>query len=192
MDHKSPPIMKTNHMLLTIFPLLPIPTHSQNFDTLGDRVVFYPASLMLSHNPRPLFFFNDTKLLHVTITLPAIEGGKRVRLLSAKCFAPQSKFFHRIHDSTKNIQKVACRLLSLPGYPNLLECDNYLSRYFQYSTGIPSTMTCPRGYRQTIAECKAWALKPCKGISNNEAHWLKSNRRTSRSMGVPRGWFRSF
>ena len=135
---------------------------------------------MLSHNPRPLVFFNDTKLLHVTITLPAIEGGKRVRLLSAKCFAPQSQFFHRIHDSTKNIQKVACRLLSLPGYPNLLECDNYLSRYFQYSTGIPSTMTCPRGYRQTIAECKAWALKPCKGISNNEAHWLKSNRMTRR------------
>ena len=41
-------------------------------------------------------------------------------------------------------------------------------------------MACPRGYRQTIAECKAWALKTCRGISNNEAHWLKSKRRTRR------------
>ena len=70
--------MKTNHMLLTIFLLFPIQTYSQNFDTLRDRVVFYPASLMLSHNPHPFVFFNDAKLLHATMTLPAIDGEKRV------------------------------------------------------------------------------------------------------------------
>ena len=46
------------------------------------------------------------------------------------------------------------RLLALPGLTNLIECDSYLRRHFMYSTGLASSMFCPRAYRLTLAECK--------------------------------------
>ena len=42
-------------------------------------------------------------------------------------------------------------------------------------------MTCPRGYRSTIKECKHWALKHCHGISPQEKHWLRTKLRSKRS-----------
>ena len=38
---------------------------AQNFDSLMQRVAFYPAPLMVSHSPKPLTFYAETKLLNV-------------------------------------------------------------------------------------------------------------------------------
>ncbi len=47
------------------------------------------------------------------------------------------------------------RLLSLSSFSNLLECYSYLMRHFQYATGLPSRMVCPRHYQPILA---AWEL----------------------------------
>ena len=36
---------------------------------LSERVTFYPASVILSHNPKPLTFYENTKLLNVHIDI---------------------------------------------------------------------------------------------------------------------------
>ena len=34
---------------------------TQEYDESGKRITFFPDSLMMALNPRPLIFFNDTK-----------------------------------------------------------------------------------------------------------------------------------
>ena len=73
------------------------------------------------------------------------------------------------------------RLLSLPGFSNLVECDTYLPRYYQFMAGQPSSMSCARAYRSSISECKTWALNACRSISSDERKWLTANPRPKRS-----------
>jgi len=56
---------------------------------------------------------------------------------------------------------------------------------FFAQTGIPSTMRCTRGYRNSFTKCKSWALKNCHTLTMDERMWLKGKTsRTRRS-----SWF---
>ena len=100
---------------------------------------------------------------------------------NSSCSVFDSKFFDQVLGSVRSFQKVLRRLLSLPGFSTLVECDTYLPRYFQYMTGQPSRMSCPRAYRSSVSQCKSWALHFCRGFSVDERQWLTTNDRSKRS-----------
>ena len=172
----------------------------QDFDSLGKKVTFYPASLMVSHSAKPLVFYSETKLLNIITKLTPIEIGPLQTLTASACSLSQIKFFDKILASVRQIQNVTSRLLSLPGFSNLIECSSYLPRLYLYSTGLSSKMICPRGYRSTIFECKSWALDNCNGFDKRELHFLKPKKRTRRSAwachaglaGIAKGLYKLF
>ena len=97
------------------------------------------------------------------------------------CCPPMGKFYDQLLLTIRSFQKVIRRLLSLPGFSTLVECDTYLPRYFQFMVGQVSRMSCPRAYKSSISECKTWALQFCRGMSMDERQWLLGNRRVRRS-----------
>lgn len=155
-------------------------TTADNMDSTGKQVTFYPSSLMLSNNVKPLIFFSDTKLLYLTTKLKAITPGPQLNIIN-NCSISQHMFFTSILQSIQSTQKVITRLLSLSSFSNLLECDSYLRRYFQYATGLPSRMVYPRPYQPTLAACKAWALENCKHLTTHEQMFLNDHSRQRRS-----------
>ena len=102
-------------------------------------------------------------------------------MLNNSCSVLKQKFFDDLLETVRHFQKVARRLLSLPGFPNFIECDTYLPRYFQYLVGQTSRMSCPRAYRNSVSECKSWALRYCQSFSVDERRWLKTKDRLRRS-----------
>ena len=94
---------------------------------------------------------------------------------------PQHDFCNSLLQSIHSTQKVITRLLSRSSFSNLLECDSYLRRYYAYSTGLTSRMTCPRRYRPTIQACKTWALQNCQGICTHERMFLEGRSRQRRT-----------
>ena len=79
-----------------------------------------------------------------------------------------SKFLTQLLDQIRTSQKTMQRLLSMHSHTSLIECYSYLRRYYQYSTGFSSTMTCPFAYKKSLSDCKQWALKQCASISAKE------------------------
>lgn len=67
--HFMDSITKAQSLLfLAVFSFVPIQIHvvyAQKFDSLTQKVTFYPGSLLISHSPKPLTFYEDTKLLNV-------------------------------------------------------------------------------------------------------------------------------
>ena len=97
------------------------------------------------------------------------------------CSVPMENFFDQLLLTVRSFQKVARRLLSLPGFSTLGECDTYLPRYYQFMVGKVARMSCPRAYRSSISECKAWAVQFCRGMSVDEKEWLLEKSRVRRS-----------
>jgi len=153
----------------------------QQFDSFSERITFYPASLMVSHSPKPLTFYDNTKLINIHTVLKFTDFGIHFSMSNDSCSDVKAKFFNDLLVTVHNFQKVARRLLSLPGFSTLIERDTYLPRYFQFLVGQPSRMSCPRAYRSSVSGCKAWALRYCRGISVDERQWLKAQGRTRRS-----------
>ena len=54
------------------------------------------------------------------------------------CSPPTGKFYDQLLLTNRSFQKVIRRLLSLPGFSTLVECDTYLPRYFQFMVGHES------------------------------------------------------
>ena len=117
---------------------------SQQFDSLTQRVTFYPASLMVSHSPKPLTCYDNTKILSIRTVLNFPDMGVRFTMSNNSCSVFKEKFFDELLDTVRHFQKVTRRLLSLPGFSTLIDCDTYLPRYFQYLSGQPSKMSCRR------------------------------------------------
>ena len=161
-----------------IFPLSAI--SEANFDPTGKQVTFYPSSLMISHDVRPLIFYSETKLMHLITKLKAISPGPLLTI-SNNCSSSQQIFFNKLLATIHNTQKVMHRLLTLSSFSNLLECDSYLRRYYTYSTGLTSRMSCPRHYQSSLGDCKTWALRNCHGFSANERMFLRGHSRSKRS-----------
>ena len=141
---------------------------AQNVDTVGQKVTFYPASMVLSHNARPLVFYRDTKLVNLVFQMAPLPMSSFSPLSNHSCSYLKAIFFNQILTSVREIQKVINHLLSLPGFSNLIECTSYLPRFYTYKTGLPAQMSCPHGYRSLLKECKVWAIKYCTGFTNNE------------------------
>ena len=171
-------------MLPTVILLLFSPWvqsfNPNNFDPTGEVVTFYPSSLFLSRSPRALAFFTDTKLVHLAIKLKPVSMGPTPEL-KIKCSDADNVFLSKLLESVSNVQRSIRRLLSMPGYSNLIECDSYLRRFYQYSTGLSPHMTCPRIYKSSLSQCKQWALQNCRGLSPDERVWLQPPSRSRRS-----------
>ena len=183
MDSSGKPKPFCSVIAIFIFCSMPL-SMCQRFDALTQKVTFYPASLMVSHSPKPLTFYENTKLLNVHTVLNFTELGKRLIMSNNSCSVFKEKFFDDILETVRRFQKVTRRLLSLPGFSTLVECDTFLPRYFQYLVGQVSRMTCPRAYKSSVSECKIWALRYCRGFSVDERQWLEAKDRTRRS-----SWF---
>lgn len=163
--------------LFVSFVFLTLPIFSAaNFDPTGKQVTFYPSSLMIAHNARPLVFYSDTALLHLVTKLKAIPPGPSFQIHN-NCSLSQKRFLNKVLDNIYNTQT----LMSLSSFSNLLECDSYLRRYYTYSTGIISRMLCPRHYQSSLSDCKACALTNCRGLTPHEKMFLDDNYRSRRS-----------
>ena len=167
-------------LLIVIFIIPAMPSPTQQFDTAGQKVTFYPASLIITHHARPLIFYSDTKLINVATQLRLLSPSP-VPTFQTHCSPIQTQFLQQIINSVQQIQRMARRLLSLPGFSDLIECDVYLRRYYQYSAGLPARMICPHGYKTSLSECKKWALTHCTNFSPDEKLWLRNPPRNRRS-----------
>ena len=125
---------------------------------LTQRVTFYPATLIVSHNAKPLTFYENTRLLNVHAVFSFTDFGERLSMSNHSWSLHDGRVFVEILNSVRDFQKTLSRLSSLPGFSNLVECNTYLPRYYQFMTGQPSPMSCPRAYRSSNSECKTWAL----------------------------------
>ena len=137
---------------------------AQNFDSLRQRVAFYPAPLMISHSPKPLTFYAETKLLNVHTVFNFTDLSGSFAMSNKSCSVPLEKFFDQLLLTVRGFQRVVRRLLSLPGFSTLVECATYLPRYYQFMVGKVSRMSCPRAYKSSVSECKTWALRFCRGM----------------------------
>ena len=77
MDSREKSKVVSCFLLLSIFCLLAIFVETQQFDSLTQEVTFYPAPLMVSHSPKPLTFYDNTKLLNVHTVFNFTSLGKR-------------------------------------------------------------------------------------------------------------------
>ena len=146
-------------------------TNAQHFDTLGHKVTYYPQSLMVATNPRTVTFYTDSILLSVQTDLYPIGLGRTLKMQN-NCSMEYQAFFDKLLDTLHDVQRMSKRLLSLNSVINLLECDHFLAKLYLYDTGKTSRMMCPRGYADSIHECKKWALRNCDGITPSEKLWL--------------------
>ena len=165
-------------LFISILLVFPTPTLGYGYNSAHQRVVYYPGSLMVSHHSKAAVFYSDTTLVNVQASLGAPTYGSELSL-TANCSTHQKMFLNHILDSTRSIQRVVHRLLSMQGATNLIECDSYLRRFYFYATGLTSTMVCPRTYRSSLAECKSWALRQCLSISPEQKLWLRGRSRRS-------------
>lgn len=61
----------THTLLLCVFVAVATGAGA-NLDSTGKKVTFYPSSLMIAHDARPLVFYSETKLLNLVTKLKAI------------------------------------------------------------------------------------------------------------------------
>ena len=65
---------------------------ARNFDSLMQRVAFYPAPLIISHSPKPLTFYAETELLNVHTVLNFTDLSGSFAMSNKSCSVPLEKF----------------------------------------------------------------------------------------------------
>ena len=140
-----------------------------NYDMNGKHVTYYPESLMLSYNPEAVVFYDNTYLYNFNINMRSPALGKNFAINNT-CSKENSKFLTELLAQLRTVQRSMLRILSSHGYTSLIECDSYIRRYYQYATGLTSTMTCPYEYKKSLTLCKRWALQYCHNISHKKEH----------------------
>ena len=78
---------------------------------------------MISHSPKQLTFYAETKLLNVHTVFNFIDLSGSFAMSSKPCSVPLEKFFDQLLLTVHGFQKVVRQLLSLPGFSTLVECD---------------------------------------------------------------------
>lgn len=131
-------------------------------------------------NPQAVVFYQNTKLFNLYVDLRTPNIGKDFTVDDA-CAPEQIKFLKSLLLQLRTVQNATQRLFSAHGFTSLIECDSYLHRFYQYSTGFSATMNCPYGYKKSLRLCKSWALQHCTNISPQERLWLQPLRHTKRS-----------
>ena len=171
----------------------------KDYDLNGKRVTFYPQPLMIARNPKAIVFYGNTKLLNLFIDLRTPHIGQDFTINNT-CSKDEARFLEQLLAQIRSVQKSMQRLFSAHGFTSLIECDSYLRRYYEYSTGFQSTMSCPYFYQKSLRLCKLWALKNCEGISPQERQWLHNSRRkrslpwacSAGVLGIPRFFYTTF
>ncbi|XP_078352439.1 uncharacterized protein LOC144637179 [Oculina patagonica] len=154
---------------------------------------------MISYNPQAVVFYEDTKLFNLYIDLRTPNIGQDFTV-NDTCAPQQVKFLKALLLQMRAVQKATQRLFSAHGFTSLIECDSYIRRFYQYSTGLTATMNCPYAYKKSLVLCKQWALQHCTNISPNERIWLQPPRREKRSpwacsaglAGIPKFFYEKF
>ncbi len=141
-----------------------------DYDFNGKRVTYYPEAIIISRNPKAIVFYANTKLLNIFVDLRTPNLGQDFTVNNT-CNENEAHFLGQLLTQVRTVQKSMQRLLSAHGYTSLIECDSYLRRYYQYSTGFTSTMSCPYSYKKSLQLCKSWALKTCTNITPQERKW---------------------
>jgi hypothetical protein len=91
-------------------------TNNQQFGSVNQKITFYPSSLVISHSARPLTFYDDTKLLHISTQLATLPMGKPMSFSNHSCSKMKTDFFNKLLDSMSQVQQATQRLLALPGF----------------------------------------------------------------------------
>ena len=191
--------LATRPWLLLLLTLTLVQAGNGNeYDATGREVSFYPNAMMLATNPKAVVFFRDTKLVSVHLNLPHVHKVDST-LINSTCDPGLAEFYDRVLMSIRGVQRATSRLLSIQGVTDLLECDSYLRRFYEYVTGSQSTLQCHRRhYANNLQDCKSWALHDCHATSPQEHAWLTStNNRKRRSpwycwaglAGIPRFFY---
>lgn len=188
-------------LLLLLFSIVRTQNNYEptDYDFNGKRVTYYPESLMISRNPKAIVFYANTQLLNLVVDLHIPKIGQDFTV-NHTCNEKESHFLGELLSQIRTVQKSMQRLLSAHGYTSLIECDSYLRRYYQYSTGFTSTMSCPYSYQKSLELCKSWALSHCTNIPPKERKWLQHSRNkrslpwacTAGVFGIPRFLYTSF
>ena len=163
-------------LFTTVF--FPAPTMGYGYNSANQRVIYYPSSLMISHHSKPVLFYSDATIVNIRAALGAAAYGPDLTITN-NCSDPQRQFLNKVIESTRSIQRVVKRLISIQGATNLIECDWYLRLFYRYSTGLTPTMTCPRGYR--TSRNANHRLSPTVRVfyMTNCMTWLKGRSRRS-------------
>lgn len=183
-----------------LFLMLVVTTFNYRFDNTNHIVTYYPSSFVLTTNPKPIFFFHDTHLLHLTLDLYLLNLMPAVTdvLSPTNCTRAQYNFLAK---TLRAYRYSSRRLYSLPGFTNLIECPSFLRKAYKFYSKLTPTMTCPYPFfRTTTVECKKAALSKCKRITNREKYWLKRTPRVRRSsflchfgaLGIARAIYTAF
>ena len=164
---------------LFVFWALVLAGSGSDYDETAREVSFYPAAMMLAKNPKALVFYRDTKLVSIHVDLPHIPR-RQAPLLNSTCDDNLANFYDRVLASIRGVQRSIGRILSFHGITRLLDCHSYLRRYYNYVTGLESTLTCKhRHYANSLQACKSWALRDCHVTVPQEKGWLTDRMRRS-------------
>jgi len=177
-------LTRANQLLLTlVYVINTAHLSTAALDASERTVTYYPASLLTSHTPRSLVFFNDTTLAHITVPLRPLAASSVLtsRNVTTSCTPAEHEFFVKLLKATARVQSVVTRLMSSPGYSNLVECDSYLRRFHYYDTGKYETFQCARAYKRSLRECKDWALHHCVALTPYARLWLQTRSRVRRA-----------
>lgn len=187
-------------LLLLCFGLINfVHGHAQNeYDATGRIVNFFPASIMIATNSKPLVLYGDTKLISIHMSLPSASQGPSPSFNSTRD-PVLAKFYDQVLASIRGVQRTTNRLLSLHGVTDLLECDSYLRRFYGYVSGLTSGLVCPvRHYASSLQDCKRWAVSACRVTSPHERAWLRERKKRSSFLchmglaGIPRLLYKTF
>ena len=75
---------------------------------LTERVTFCSASLIICHNPKPLTFYENTKLLNVNLVLNFTDLRERLSMPNNSCSLHDGRFFDEVLNSVPNFEKTFC------------------------------------------------------------------------------------
>ena len=105
MNSKESPL-RFNLFLVLLLLLPPQLVHTQESSTFnyGQRVTYYPESLMLPRNPRAIVFYQDTKLLNMFVDLRTPEIGHDFPINNT-CYSDKSHFLSQLLEQLRTVQK---------------------------------------------------------------------------------------
>ena len=110
-------------------------TAGYGYDSANQRVVYFSSGMMVSHHSKATAFYSETVLVNVKANLGAVTSEPDLQV-TTNCSATLRHFLTEIIDSTRHLQRVVNRLVSLQSATNLIECDSYLRRFYRYATGL--------------------------------------------------------
>ena len=118
---------------------------ANEFDAAGQAIGFYPMAMMLSTNPKALVFYQETRMVSVHMSL---RGSPKINapIHNNSCDPVLAKFYEHVLSSIRSVHRITTRLFSIQGVTNLLECDSYLRRFYNYISWFDSTLSCSSRY----------------------------------------------